>query len=276
VESSSWFGAFQHAVPPFGLRLRRPAGENELDDEEDGTEDMTVTVSERPFGMNVGRSQMFVEEVFPKFPAQKVGVRKGCLIKEIANKTVSQGTWMEIFKKTKLPFFLTLACPKKGSTKKGPQQRHGSTQSEVHNFTVKVKKRPFGMNIHASVVPRVVEVLPGYPAEAAGVKAGFVLTKIGNTDVDASNWWDIWQRAPLGSVLTFHTNMPRLEDEDHGDDSDDTDEEENKDDIAKQTKTELGRSVEFAKLAHVLKAISVLIGMYVSIVERSHSGILDA
>jgi len=241
VESSSWFAAFQHAVPPFGLRLRRPDGEDDdLDeDEDDEGDNLTVTVREKPFGMHVRRGGNVVEEVFPKFPAQKAGVRKGCMIKEIKNKTVSQGTWMEIFKKATLPFSLKLVCPKKGAAKKRKRQSRGPIQREVHNFTVKVSKRPFGMNIHSSVLPRVVEVLPGYPAEAAGVKAGFVLTKINKLDVNATNWFDVWQRAPLGSVLTFNTNMPRAEEEED-DEEDDTDDKDDDDDKDSKTSKEFG------------------------------------
>jgi len=225
VESSSWFGAFQHAVPPFGLRLRRP----DDDDEDDIVETLMVTVHERPFGMHVRQGTLTVEELFPKFPAQKAGVRKGCLIKEIANKNVSQGTWLESFKKAKLPFPLKLACPKKQSSMKKKRQNRGPLGTEMHNFTVKVQKRPFGMNIRSGGVPRVVEVLPGYPAEAAGVKAGFVITKINQKSVDASNWFDVWQHAPVGTVLTFDTDMPRAEDEaedEEEDDDDDDDDEE--------------------------------------------------
>jgi C-terminal processing protease CtpA/Prc len=166
--------------------------------------ELEVTVRERPFGMNVQKGGFTVKEAFPGFPAQKLGVRKGCEIRQIAGKNVSQGTWMEVFQKTKLPFQLKLFCRK--SDKKKDQETPLS--QDEHNFKVAVKKRPFGMNVQTHVNPRVAEVLPGYPAEAAGVKAGWVLKAINDQAVDADNWLDIWHHAPVGTVLTFDTNMP--------------------------------------------------------------------
>jgi len=215
VDASTWFGVFQHAVPPFGLRFRRP---HVFDSSKSSrvplpvmptVGEMSVTVEERPFGMKVKKGSNTVQEVFPKTPAQKLGVRKGCEIHQIAGKEVSQGNWMELFQHTPLPFNLKLYCHKKASSsKKSPETGHGPLSEDEHNFKVFVKERPFGMNVQSNVVPRVVEVLPGYPAEAAGVKAGFVLTAINDQKVDADSWFDIWQEAPVGTVLTFDTNMP--------------------------------------------------------------------
>merc|ERR1719443_2609785 len=42
------------------------------------------------------------------------------------------------------------------------------------------------MNIQTHVVPRVAEILPGYPAEAAGVKVGWVLTLDTNSPMHSS------------------------------------------------------------------------------------------
>jgi len=208
VDSSTWFAAFQHAVPPFGLRFRRP----HLTDNKTGNVplpvmpifgDLEVTVRERPFGMNVQKGGFTVKEVFPGMPAQKLGVRKGCELRQIAGKNISQGTWMQVFQKMKLPFQLKLFCRK--SDKKKDQE---PLPQDEHNFKVVVKKRPFGMNVQSHVVPRVAEVLPGYPAEGAGVKKGWVLTAINDQTVNADNWLDIWHHAPVGTVLTFDTNMP--------------------------------------------------------------------
>jgi len=116
---------------------------------------------------------------------------------------------MEVFQQEALPFSLRLFCPKKVSLdKKGPQGGQGPLSTAENDFRVKVAKRPFGMNIQAHVLPRVVEVLPGYPAEAAGVKAGFVLTAINGQPVDAQNWFDVWQKSSVGTELTFNTNVP--------------------------------------------------------------------
>jgi hypothetical protein len=183
--------------------------------------DMEVTVDERPFGMNVKRGSNVVQEVFAGFAAQRVGVRKGCEIKQIAGHNVSQGTWMDVFQHTKLPFSLKLLCAKKHELlKKGGKGAASQLPKDEHNYQVVVKERPFGMNvqIHDTVctsqpcepvaVPYVEEVLPGYPAEAAGVKHGFVLTHIDGKPVHADNWLDIWSHeSPAGTVLTFDTTM---------------------------------------------------------------------
>jgi len=216
VDSSTWFAAFQHAVPPFGLRFRRPdtehaehGGEDLLNPKMPHVGDLVVQVKERPFGMHVHRGSDVVGDVFAGTPAYKVGVRKGCHLREIAEKSVSQGTWMDIFQKQALPFSLTLFCPKQVAlSKKGPEGGKGPLNAEEHDFRVKVAKRPFGMNIQSHTLPRVHDVLPGYPAEAAGVKAGFVLTAINGQPVDADNWFDIWQSSSVGTELTFHTNIP--------------------------------------------------------------------
>jgi len=63
------------------------------------------------------------------------------------------------------------------------------------------------MNVQVNVVPRVVEVLPGYPAEAAGIRRGFVLTEINDEPVDAKNWFEQFQDEEMPFTLTFDTKM---------------------------------------------------------------------
>jgi len=211
IDSDTWFASFQHAVPPFGLRFRRPEMESSelLTPAMPVVGDLVVTVKERPFGMHVRRGSDIVHEVFPKFPAYKLGVRKGCEIRKIAGEAVSQGTWMEVFQNASVPFELKLFCPKKVSLgKKGPQGGQGPLSADEQNFRVKVVSRPFGMNVQTHVLPRVVEVLPGSPAEAAGVKAGFVLKAINGQIVNGKDWFDVWQKAAAGSELTFDTTQP--------------------------------------------------------------------
>jgi len=175
--------------------------------------DLEVTVSKRPFGMKANKGGHTVEEVFPGFPAQELGVRKGCEIQQIAGQDVSHGTWLELFQKTPVPFQLRLFCPRT-MTPKNLSATHATLPKDEHNFQVVVKERPFGMNVHTNVVPRVQEVLPGYPAEAAGIKVGFVLTHINEQAITVENWLDIWQHSPVGTTLTFDTNMPLHENSD--------------------------------------------------------------
>jgi C-terminal processing protease CtpA/Prc len=218
VDSSTWFAAFQHAVPPFGLHFRRP----DLIDTSKSSKvplpvmpvigEMEVTVEERPFGMSVKRGTHTIQEAFKGFPAQKLGIRSGCAILQIAGHNVSHGTWMDLFQHSEIPFKLRLFCGKAGSSEKkaGKSVNASSPLLEnEHDFRVVVRERPFGMNIQTHVVPRVAEILPGYPAEAAGVKVGWVLTHINDQAVDAHTWFDMWQhQSPVGSVLTFDTNSP--------------------------------------------------------------------
>jgi len=62
--------------------------------------------------------------------------------------------------------------------------------------------------VQANVVPRVIEVLPGFPAEAAGVRKGFVLTEVADEQVDANTWFDKFQSATMPFTLTFDTDVP--------------------------------------------------------------------
>jgi predicted metalloprotease with PDZ domain len=152
--------------------------------------------------MHVRLGSAIVDGVFPGFPAMKLGIHKGCQILTIEGKEVSQGTWLEAFQKAALPFNLGLNCPP-------PSKEAGGVGSgDEHNYRTLVKKRPFGMNVQVNVLPRVIEVLPGSPAEAAGVKRGFVLTAVNEKAVNASNWFDVWQNAPTPCTLTFDTNVP--------------------------------------------------------------------
>lgn len=238
VDSSTWYSAFQHAVPPFGLHFRRPhatvsSGKSDVLLPVMPTfGEMVVNVTKRPFGMKVKRGSNVVQDVFAGFPSQKAGVRKGCEIRQIAGKTFSQGTWMNLFQKAKLPFQLKLFC---GKAPKDAKAVAPSVLVDEHNFRVVVKERPFGMNVQTNTVPRVVEVLPGYPAEAAGVKAGYVLTAINDQPVDAHTWFDIWTDSPPGTVLTFDTNMPMSADNPFlsADDAEEPEKEEAEEDEAK-------------------------------------------
>merc|ERR1719311_1814946 len=81
---------------------------------------LNVTVSEKPFGMHVRRGSTMVEEVFPGFPAQRLGIRRGCEVRDIGGSTVSQGTWLEAFQKTPVPFDLGLFCPPSSPDGQGP------------------------------------------------------------------------------------------------------------------------------------------------------------
>merc|ERR1719195_1888058 len=64
------------------------------------------------------------------------------------------------------------------------------------------------MNIQVNKVPRVVEVLPGFPAEAAGIRRGHVLVRVNDKPVDASNWFEEYQASQLPFTLTLDTAVP--------------------------------------------------------------------
>lgn len=111
---------------------------------------------------------------------------------------------METFQRARLPFEIRLRCQSAQDKTAG----QGPLDSDPHRFRVMVVKKPFGMNIQVHVAPRVVEVLPGFPAEAAGVREGFVLTELNDQRVDAVTWFDAFQSTPLPFTLTFDTTIP--------------------------------------------------------------------
>eukprot|EP00416_Gambierdiscus_australes_P038899 CAMPEP_0171095832 /NCGR_PEP_ID=MMETSP0766_2-20121228/43392_1 /TAXON_ID=439317 /ORGANISM="Gambierdiscus australes, Strain CAWD 149" /LENGTH=401 /DNA_ID=CAMNT_0011554693 /DNA_START=161 /DNA_END=1366 /DNA_ORIENTATION=+ len=164
--------------------------------------ELVLNVTERPFGAHVQRGTTRVAEVFPGFPAQHLGVQPGCEITAIAGRSVMAGDWMEAFQKAPLPFEMRLRCKRLDR-----ERATGDTKSDPHRFRVMVLKKPFGMNINVRTAPRVVEVLPGFPAEASGVKRGFVLTEVDDGPVDAINWFKAFEETPLPFTLTFDTTV---------------------------------------------------------------------
>mmetsp|Transcript_61762 Transcript_61762/g.199106 ORF Transcript_61762/g.199106 Transcript_61762/m.199106 type:complete len:436 (+) Transcript_61762:83-1390(+) len=169
-----------------------------------GDGDFVVQVKEKPFGAHILRGSTRVAEVFPGFPAHRLGVQPGCELVRIAGETVWAGNWMEVFQRAKLPFEMRLDCsivPATNTSQALPSQ-------DPERFRVMVVKKPFGMNIQVHVAPRVVEVLPGYPAEAAGVREGFVLTEVNDKPVTAIDWFEAFQLTPLPFTMTFDTTVP--------------------------------------------------------------------
>mmetsp|Transcript_84701 Transcript_84701/g.196935 ORF Transcript_84701/g.196935 Transcript_84701/m.196935 type:complete len:483 (-) Transcript_84701:129-1577(-) len=179
-----------------------------------GTWLLNVMVRQAPFGMHIKRGSVEVVEVFPGFPAQQVGVRKGCKLKEIAHQVVTSGTWLEIFQVQsrqlpKRPFAMKLVCSRQPTKRAGSGS--GGALAEIeheHRYRVMVVKKPYGMNVQVNTVPRVVEVLPGSPAEAAGIRPGFVLTEVNEVAVDMKNWFEQYQAAKLPFTLTFDPKVP--------------------------------------------------------------------
>lgn len=170
---------------------------------------LTLTVAEQPFGMNIKRGTVRVSEVYPGFPAQKLGVRKGCELREIAGVAVNPGIWIELFRRTPLPFKLVLECGAAASSSDGDQGGlSGAAVQDPRQYRVMVTKKPYGMNIQVNTVPRVVEVLPGYPAEAAGIRRGFVLTEVDEKPVGTDTWFKEYQSRTLPFTLTFDTEVP--------------------------------------------------------------------
>jgi hypothetical protein len=78
----------------------------------------------------------------------------------------------------------------------------------IVQIQVKMEGQPFGMNVKTDEVPFVVHVAEGSPAEAAGVRAGDVVTKINGQPVTAANWYDVYLAAQLPIVLTLDTYLP--------------------------------------------------------------------
>eukprot|EP00747_Dinoflagellata_sp_TGD_P168953 gnl/TRDRNA2_/TRDRNA2_196629_c0_seq1.p1 gnl/TRDRNA2_/TRDRNA2_196629_c0~~gnl/TRDRNA2_/TRDRNA2_196629_c0_seq1.p1 ORF type:complete len:538 (-),score=118.82 gnl/TRDRNA2_/TRDRNA2_196629_c0_seq1:65-1678(-) len=167
-----------------------------------------VTVKERPFGMRLKRGSLRVEQVFPGFPAHNLGITAGCVVLEVAKTEAEAGTWMQLFQSSKLPFELKLSCKAEDKVHDTNEGRSGPMSTDPEHFVAMVTKKPWGMNIQANVVPRVVEVLPGFPAEAAGVRKGFVLTEVAGQPVTAENWFNAFQETPLPFAVTFNTTVP--------------------------------------------------------------------
>mmetsp|Transcript_83920 Transcript_83920/g.271588 ORF Transcript_83920/g.271588 Transcript_83920/m.271588 type:complete len:486 (-) Transcript_83920:162-1619(-) len=167
---------------------------------------LSVIVARKPFGMHIKRGTTHVEEVFPGFPAQKVGVRRGCELREVAGQPVSSGTWLEVFQRSVVPFAVKLQCG--GAATDSMKAGQGHLGEDGHRYRVMVTRKPYGMNVQVNTVPRVVEVLPGFPAEAAGVRRGFVLIEVNDFPVTADDWFEQYQSAQLPFTLTFDTQVP--------------------------------------------------------------------
>lgn len=166
-----------------------------------------VTVEELPFGMHVLKGTTTVDEVLPGLPAKKLGVRRGCQIVSIGGRAVSPGTWLMVFQSSKVPFKVKFNCGSPSSSVKG-SGLHNAEVEDVHHYRVQVTKKPYGLNIQAFSEPRVVEVLPGYPGEAAGIRPSFVLTEVDDEPVNATTWFTKYQSAKLPFSLTFDTDAP--------------------------------------------------------------------
>jgi len=152
--------------------------------------------------MHVRDGTTFVEEVFPGLPARRLGVKRGCMIQAIAGQRVDGGTWLEAFRHSKLPFDLKLKCHEQLS------QADLHISEDPRFFRALVLKKPFGMNVQVNHLPRVVDVLPGFPAEAAGVKRGMVLKEVDNHPVEVATWFQAFDKAEPPFTLTFDTTVP--------------------------------------------------------------------
>jgi len=76
---------------------------------------------------------------------------------------------------------------------------------------VKMEGHPFGMNVKTDHVPLVAHVAPGSAAEAAGVRAGDVVTSINGKAVTAENWYALYLSVPFPIILTLITYLPNAE-----------------------------------------------------------------
>eukprot|EP00927_Polykrikos_kofoidii_P072602 TRINITY_DN68703_c0_g1_i1.p1 TRINITY_DN68703_c0_g1~~TRINITY_DN68703_c0_g1_i1.p1 ORF type:complete len:443 (-),score=68.03 TRINITY_DN68703_c0_g1_i1:111-1439(-) len=188
--------------------------------------DLVVTVKQRPFGILFRSGSMQVEMVPPDHQAARLGVRPGCEMTEIAGQPAFPGTWINQFQEAELPFDVRLNCPQKVDT----GSVGSPSTSNPKNFEVLVFEKPFGMDVQGDVFPQVVEVLPGFPAEEAGVRPGFNLTKVNNKKVDVETWFEAFDQATVPFLVTFDTTgtksnssissmpkpstLPRLDDKD--------------------------------------------------------------
>lgn len=172
-----------------------------------GEDSFLVEVTERPFGMHVDGEELFVEEVFPGFPAHRLGIHPGCRLLEIAGSPVSLDTWTEVFQHAVLPTTMRLTCGV--SSVRAFQAEAAAEMNTTHHSMV--MELPFGMIIQVDVVPRVVEVTPGYPAERVGVRVGFVLAKINDTAVYGKEWLALYRRQKPPFSLTFDISEPPID-----------------------------------------------------------------
>merc|ERR1739838_54479 len=78
------------------------------------------------------------------------------------------------------------------------------------NFSCDVPKLPFGMQIAAppGKRPHVMGVLPGYPADAAGVKKGDILIEVAGRPVNAATYFAAMQQALPPYGLRFKRPIP--------------------------------------------------------------------
>jgi len=167
--------------------------------------EMVVTFKERPFGMHVMSGTAYVTRVFTGFPAHHFGVHAGCEILEVAGERVSPGLLIEALQQAPLPLPVKLNCSQHADDSK---HHHCVVSADPRRYRVAVSADVFGMNIQAYRLPRVVEVLPGFPAEACGVRKGFVLTEVNDEAVDVSTWFEAVQKAQKPYTLTFDTQIP--------------------------------------------------------------------
>ena len=68
---------------------------------------------------------------------------------------------------------------------------------DQHGYRIMVTQVPLGMKIQwrralgRSVCAEVLEVLPGYPADVAGIREGYVLVKVNGQPIV----WETWLQA---------------------------------------------------------------------------------
>mmetsp|Transcript_24644 Transcript_24644/g.62849 ORF Transcript_24644/g.62849 Transcript_24644/m.62849 type:complete len:1286 (+) Transcript_24644:2087-5944(+) len=223
VTSDNWFETWQQAIPPFGLKLRVAATKEEVEASTAGSdgeltgqmgEMFTVVVDQKPFGMQMRVGSRKVSTAPRDLPAFGKGIRAGCELLEVNKKPVDAITWLEAFSSASPPFPIAVQCPTTSEAVTKPELGQDGV------LRIRVVKAPFGMNVENS--PRspkgvVTKVLPGFPAELAGVQAGYQIVEVDGHEVTAQTWYSVFSQAKIPFTIGFRTldaaeNIKHIED----------------------------------------------------------------
>jgi C-terminal processing protease CtpA/Prc len=170
-----------------------------------------VVVAQKPFGMHIKIGTTEIVEVWPDYPAAKVGVRAGCELVEIDGTPCDSSSWLQMFQVSVPPFKITVECDKAEDVDSLVAFRKSlHSDARLQRFEALCTEKPFGMNVQVTEehpYPRVTEVLSGFPAEREGVQKNFILTHIAGSPVDKSNWFSIFQNTDPPFALRFNTSL---------------------------------------------------------------------
>lgn len=167
---------------------------------------LAVTVKSKPFGMHIRVGTTDIVEVWQDFPAYKAGVRAGCKLVEIDGTPCDASSWLSMFEVSQPPFPITVEC----KAKEEPAAPLPKTPTSADEHRCTVEEKPFGMNVQVTEdhpYPRVIEVLPGFPAEKAGVRVNMILTEVNGMKVTSETWFSSFQHSDPPFPVAFNTSM---------------------------------------------------------------------